>query len=286
MFMDIGGCLIRMQEMMDSLSPKEQQLARYIISQPALVVNMSIDELATSCSVSTSTVIRLCKNLRYSGFKDLCRSLCCDLSTGADVDFEDIHPGDTPENVMRNICLSSIRAIENTMALTNVEDLNSAVDVLCAAERIDFYGMGTSGSVALDAGSKFTRINKTVIAHADSHNQILSALTLGPKDAAVLISYSGETSDILNVAEEIRKQGTTIITLTQYSKNSLAALGDINLYCVSTETLLRSGAMSSRIAQFAVIDTLYASVCSRMFDQVKSHLDRTRAITQRAHIRG
>ena len=63
-------------------------------------------------------------------------------------------------------------------------------------------------------------------------------------------------------------------------------MGDINLYCVSTETLLRSGAMSSRIAQLTVIDTLYASVCSRMFDKVKSHLDRTRAITQRTHIRG
>jgi len=247
---------------------------------------MSIDELATSCGVSTSTVIRLCKNLRYSGFKDLCRSLCCDLSTGADVDFEDIMPGDVPENVMRNICLSTIRAIENTMALANSEDLNRAVDALCKANRIDFYGMGTSGMVAVDAGNKFTRINKTVIAHSDPHNQILSALTLRARDVAVLISYSGETSDILNVAEEIKKQGTTIITLTQYSKNTLASMGDINLYCVSTETLLRSGAMSSRIAQLTVIDTLYASVCSRLFDKVKSHLDRTRAITQRTHIRG
>ncbi|MGI6737914.1 MAG: MurR/RpiR family transcriptional regulator [Christensenellales bacterium] len=286
MINEIGGCLIRIQEMSDSLSPKEQKVAQCIVSNPRKVVNMSIDDLATKCDVSTSTVVRLCKTLHYSGFKELCRHLCCDLSSGADMNeqFEDIHPGDDPETIMRNICLGSIRAIENTMSVMTTDALHQAVDALCLAKRIDFYGIGTSGLVALDAGTKFTRINKFVIAHADPHNQMLSAATLRKQDVAVLISYSGETNDILNVAHEIRKQGTIIITLTQYSKNSLAALADINLYCVSTETLLRSGAMSSRIAQLTIIDILFASVCSRNFDEVKPHLERSRIITRRAHV--
>ncbi len=286
MIMEIGGCLIRIQEMFDTLSPKEQKVGKYIFTNARKVVSMSIDDLALKCGVSTSTVVRLCKTLHYSGFKELCRNLCCDLSSGADMDeqFEDIHPGDDPETIMRNICLSSIRAIENTMSVMRTDALLQAIDALCLAERIDFYGIGTSGLVALDAGTKFTRINKFIIAHADPHNQMLSAATLRKQDVAVLISFSGETNDILNIAHEIRKQGTTIITLTQYSKNSLSALADINLYCVSTETLLRSGAMSSRIAQLAIIDILFASVCSRNYDKVKSHLDRSRIITRRAHI--
>ena len=284
MIKEIGGCLVRIQEMADSLSPKEQLIAQYIAANPNSVVNMSIDELAAQCSVSIATVVRLCKTLHFSGFKDLCRNLCCDLSTVSNDDFEDIRPGDDLETVVRNICVSSVRAIENTVAVSTNEALHQAVDALCMAKRIDFYGVGTSGLVALDAGGKFARINKVVISHADPHNQMLSAATLKQDDVAVLISYSGETTDMLNLAREIQKQGTTIITLTKYSKNSLAALADINLYCVSTETLQRSGAMSSRIAQFTMIDILYASVCTRSFNEIKPHLDRSRSISQRAHM--
>ena len=284
MMKDVGGCLVRIQEMIESLSPKEQLLAQYISQNPHRVVNMSIYELAADSGVSSATVVRLCKTLHFTGFKDLCRNLCCDLSTAVDEDFEDIRPGDDLDTVKRNVCASSIHAIENTMAVTSSEALHQAVDTLCAAKRIDFYGVGTSGLVALDAAGKFARIDKIVVSNVDPHNQILFATTLKQDDVAVLISYSGETTDMLNLAREIKKQGTKIITLTKYSKNSLAALADINLYCVSTETLKRSGAMSSRIAQYTMIDILYASVCTRNFNAIKSHLSRSRSISQRAHM--
>lgn len=281
---DNGSCLLRIRETMHALSPKEQQLARFILGQPEIAVDMQIEELAAACSVSVSTVVRMCKSLNYAGFKEFCRTLYSDLSSSQeDSHFEDIHPGDEPDAVMRNICLSSIQAIEQTMAIIDRQELERAVDLLCRAQRVDFYGMGTSGLAAMDAGNKFSRIRKISIAHADPHNQILTALTLRPEDVAVLISYSGETNDILNLAREIKKIGTTIITLTRYGKNSLSSMADICLYSSSTETLLRSGAMSSRIAQLCVIDTLYAAVCSRIFNEVKPYLEQSRAATGRMH---
>ena len=281
---DNGSCLLRIRETLHALSPKEQQLARFILGQPEIAVDMQIEELAAACSVSFSTVIRMCKSLNYAGFKEFCRTLYSDLSSSQeDSHFEDIHPGDEPDAVMRNICLSSIQAIEQTMAIADLRELERAVDLLCRAQRVDFYGVGSSGLAAMDAGSKFSRIRKTCIAHADPHSQILTALTMRPEDVAVLISYSGETNDILNLAREIKKIGTTIITLTRYGKNSLSSMADICLYSSSTETLLRSGAMSSRIAQLCVIDTLYAAVCSRIFNEVKPYLEQSRAATGRMH---
>lgn len=281
-----GSCLLRIRESLHALTPKELHVAKYILSHPDQAVNKSIDELAGACGVSISTVIRLCKSLSYTGYKELCRNLYSDLSSGHDdTGFEDIHPGDRPEVVMRNICLSSIKAIENTITITDPATLEAAVSHLCRAERIDFYGMGTSGLVALDAGNKFIRCNKMVFAHSDPHNQLLTALTLHPEDVAVLISYSGETTDIINLARTIKPLGATIISLTRYGKTSLAEMADICLYSSSTETMmLRSGAMSSRIAQLAVIDTLYAAVCSASFTQVKPHLEKTRTATMRMHM--
>ena len=167
-----GGCLLRIRETLHSLSPKEQQMARFLIEKPAVAVNMQIEEIAAACGVSVSTVVRLCKSLNYTGYKELCRNLYSDLSTVQEENhFEDIHPGDEPGVVMRNICRSSIKAIENTLAITDPGELERAVNELCRAQRIDFYGMGTSGLAAMDAGNKFSRIKKTTIAHADPHSQ-------------------------------------------------------------------------------------------------------------------
>ena len=109
-----------------------------------------------------------------------------------------------------------------------------------------------------------------------------------PKDIAVLISYSGETTDILNLARLIRSRGSSIISLTRYGKNALSETADIRLYSSSTETMLRIGPMSSRIAQLTVIDILYASVCSKIFDSAKSHLElsgkATRVLHQNPHV--
>lgn len=267
------SCLMKIHETEDSLSPKERQLASYILRHAEDVVNLRIDELKIRAGVSTSTVIRLSKALGFAGYKELCRNLYTDLHTETISRFEDIHPGDEPETVIRNIALSSVSAIENTLSINSAEQLNEAVNLLCRVQRVDFYGVGTSGLVASDAAFKFIRLGKTSYSSAEAHNQILYAMTLKEGDAAMLLSYSGETGDILNLAREIKATGATVITLTRYGKNSLAEMADIRLYASSRETLKRSGAMSSRIAQLVMTDTLYASVCSKMYDKVSGLLE-------------
>lgn len=280
-----GGCLLKIRETLHTLSPKERTLAQFIMDQAPKAVEMQIEEIAAACGVSVSTVVRLCKSLNYTGYKDLCRNLYSDLAASNDSNsFEDIHPGDEPGVVMRNICLSNIKAIENTMSMLDAKELEKAVQLLCDADRVDFYGFGNSGFVALDAANKFLRIDKSAIAHTDIHSQVLSALTLKPKDVAVLISYSGTTVDIPELARSIKKQGVPVVTITRFGRNPLSDLGDVRLYCSSTETMLRSGAMSSRIAQLTVVDVLYAAVCSRMFGQVKSHLEKSRTAVSRLRV--
>ena len=64
------SCLMKIHETEDSLSPKERQLASYILRHAEDVVNLRIDELKIRAGVSTSTVIRLSKALGFAGYKD------------------------------------------------------------------------------------------------------------------------------------------------------------------------------------------------------------------------
>lgn len=283
----MADCCLKLKELMSSLTAKEQQIASFIVDFPEEVVNMSINELADSCDASISSVVRLCKSAGYSGYKDLCRMLSVDLLTGqqAMVTYDDVRPGDSVETILKSVFLSEIRAIENTMSLLDISDLEQVVDLIFAAPRVDFYGIGTSGLVARDAHIKFLRLNKFSHASCDPHDQILYAISLKPGDVAVLLSYSGNTKDILETANVIKQTGATIVSITRFSKNPLSQMADISLYIASSETMIQSGAMGTRIALLAVIDVLYSCITSRDYNNVKKTLDRTRLIVSRKHSR-
>lgn len=284
----MSSCLLRLKELMSSFAPKEQLIAKFILDFPNEVVNMSIEELANACGTSMSSVVRMCKSANYSGYKEFCRILFTDLALEQQesTPYSDVRPGDSTESIVQSVCSSNIRAIENTKAFLVTEDLDLAINAICIAERVDFYGVGTSGMISLDAHNKFVRIHKLSMSSADPHDQILCATSLKKGDVAVLISYSGDTKDILETAEVVKQTDATLISITCYSKNLLSQKADICLYSSSSETLIRSGVMGQRIGQLTVIDVLYTAVVSRQYNGVKKHLDETRLMSARKHVHG
>lgn len=283
----MANCCFKLKEMLNSLTSKEKVLAQFIIDSPSTVVGMSIAELANACDVSNSTVVRLCKTAGYSGYKAFCRDLSIDIAqsqAGSSDEYGDIQPGSSVESIMNAVCSNNVHAIENTLAVLELHELERAVSAMVSARRIDFYGIGTSGNVAIDAYNKFVRINKLSMSTSDPHQQLLNASQLTCQDVAVLISYSGTTKDLLETAEVVKQSGATLISLTKYSKNPLSKLAHICLYSASADALVRSGAMGSRIGQMTVIDILYTAVTSSEYAQVKSILDRTRFATAKKHL--
>ncbi len=58
------------------------------------------------------------------------------------------------------------------MDVLSEESVAKATDVISKADRIDFYGIGASYIIALDAFEKLTRINKNVRTTSDTHMQV------------------------------------------------------------------------------------------------------------------
>jgi DNA-binding MurR/RpiR family transcriptional regulator len=280
-------CCVRLKEAMDTFSPMEQQVATFIISFPQDIPDMPIEELAKACNTSVSSVVRLCKTAKYNGYKDFLRALSADLAISQNKEntYSDIKPGDSVESIARNVCMNHSQAIENTLSVLDIAELKKAVNVICKAKRVDFYGAGTSGLVAIDAYNKFIRIGKLSMSSSDPHQQVLSASLLGKNDVAVLISYSGDTKDIVELADVIKRTQATLISLTKYSENELSKRANIRLYCSVSELLVRSGNMNSRIGSLTVIDVLYTAVASSLYMDVKENLDKTQLVASRKHLR-
>jgi RpiR family carbohydrate utilization transcriptional regulator len=133
--------------------------------------------------------------------------------------------------------------------------------------RIEFYGVGNSGIVAQDAQHKFFRLGVHATACGDGHVQVMSATMLQQGDCAVVISNSGRSRDLLDVAEIAHRQGATVIVITA-SGSPLArrALqpGYLLLAADHPEDHDRYSPMVSRLLHLVIVDILTTGVALRL----------------------
>ncbi len=269
--------MVTLHELMDSFSASEKRVAKYFLEERAKVLNQSIGDVARACNTSKTTVVRLCKLAGFKGYKDFCMALSADLAKNNNsfLVYEDVVQSKDFLTAVEQVTKRNIAGIENTMRMISGESLEKTVDLLIKAKRVDFYGQGSSGIVALDAQSKFMRIGKYSFTSLDPHVQVVSASGLKRGDIAVLFSYSGETKDILQTCDVCLDCGATTIAVTKYAPNPLSKKADIHLPIISSEPDVRTGAMASRTAMLNIVDVLFSSVTSLEYQRAKPTLDRS-----------
>lgn len=278
------GVLYKVRESLVYLKPSEKAVAQYILANANSVISMSVKKLAKESYSSPAAVMRFCYSLGYDGFKDFKIKLSGDLSIINLHDFkqESLSPEDPIESIMSVITENNIQSLYDTLQLINVKQLTAAYKCLVHAKKIDFYGVGSSYLVAYDAIQKFTRINKVCSAHSDFHMQRVTAANSQMQDAAVAISYSGETPQVIDCAKIAGTQGTQVIAITKYANSTLSQMADIVLFVAAQEDKFRSAAMSSRIAQLNILDIVYTMCAFEDYENVRSHLNRTHQVIQQS----
>lgn len=274
--------LLSIRQSFYSFSPAEKRIASYIINADNETLKLSIEELAKRCDTSRAAVVRFCKTLGLGGFKEFRIALTNDMlrqiqqGTSLADTVEDITGNENIDDIVSKVVNQNIRSILDTQKTLDTEQLSRAVEILNAARRIEFFGVGASGLVAQDACQKFIRIGKNCSAWPDPHIQLTAAASLTAEDAGVVISYSGMTNDMLDIAALVKESGAKLIGITKYSlKNELSKLTDITLYVSSPEISIRSGAMGSRIAQLTLIDMLFIAVAGKDIRQLQQHILRS-----------
>lgn len=273
--------LLKLREIKESLTPVERLIAEYILENTYEVPSLSIKELAIKSKTSDASVLRFCKTIGYKSYREFIVSISTSLGSMDEEEtdqYTDIQPGDDLQTIINNISLNNCKSIEDTLKIVSRSEIEKAVDLLIKTQKIDFYGIGASGLVCMDAQQKFMRINKMCHAYTDSHSQLTAATLLKKGDVAVVISNSGKTVEILDALEVAKKMGAWVIAITRYSKSYLAEGADVVLNISTPEVTIRSGAMGSRIAMLNIIDILFAGVASAEYQNVRKYLSKTHNI--------
>ena len=270
--------LMRLQEYQKQASASENNVICFLLNEVETASELSVHELARRTFSSPSTVIRLCKKIGFRGYKDFRKAFLYEAAIRKESgmkQMEEIRREDSLEEIVNKVTVKNILSLENTVKLADMEILKRSVDLLEKADALYLFGMGASLMVAQDAYLKFLRVHKPCFISADVHSQYLQAMNAGKGSAAVILSYSGRTQEMIRCAEALKKNGVPIILISRFGDSPLARLADCNLSVAATEYIVRSGAMSSRISQLNMIDILYTAYINRDFEANMKRLQRT-----------
>lgn len=274
----VGGPL-RIQRLYQSLSPTAKKIADYILKNPEKVIHLSITELAEEVKASEATIVRFCQELSYRGYQELKIRIAQSLVSTPQEIYEAIDRYDEVPKVKAKVFQAIIQTLSDTLEVLDERELERAVDAIANARKVEFYGAGGSGVVAQDAYHKFLRIGVNCIALVDSHLQVMSASLLTEKDVVVGISRTGSVKETVEALQSAKETGAKTICITNFGKTPITEVADIKLFTAARETLFGSDAMTTRIAQLAVIDSFYVGVTLRRYEQAKESIERTREAT-------
>jgi DNA-binding MurR/RpiR family transcriptional regulator len=281
--------IVRIRSLLPSLAPAEQRVGLVITGDPVRAARMTISELAREAETSDATVIRFCRSIDVPSYPDLRIAVAtwagrADAAGGSGLPLSlDVRADDELADVVAKIAASDARAVRDTGAALDLEQLGRAVDALVAARRVDIYGVGASSLVASDLQQKLQRIGLVASAWADTHQAITSAATLRPDDVAVGVSHTGTTDDTIDALTQARSRGARTMAVTNFANSPIAAVADILLCTSAHETTFRAGAMASRIAALTVVDCLFVAVAQRNHASALAALARTHDALRSRH---
>ncbi|MFB8830623.1 transcriptional regulator HexR [Azotobacter salinestris] len=253
------------------LRKSELKVADHVLLDPAAAMHSSMASLAQEVGVSEPTIVRFCRAIGCTGFQDLKLKLAQSLAAGASFGQFAIHENDSVVDFSLKIFDTTLHTLMGVREKLDPAALQRAIDAIAGAPRIEFYGFGASGAVAVDAQHKFFRLLLTAAAYSDPHMQAMSAVTLKPGDVAICISQSGRSKDLLITANLVRETGATLITLCP-GQTPLAELADINVAIDVHEDTEVYTPLTSRIAHLVVIDVLAMGVAMARGPDLVNHL--------------
>ncbi len=262
------------------LSPSERHVVDYIFDNLEEVTNIGIVELAQKTYTSTSTIRRLSAKLNIDSYIDFRLRLSIDLKSYLKESIIKeacipVKKHDSMGEIVKKVSYYNAKSIIDSKDINDVSVFNQVVELMTKAKRWDFYGVGPSNIVAKDAALKCLRLGIDSSAYDNNLEMFINAKGSNEDRLAFMISYTGETGDILDVAQELLLRNVPSVSLTGLSNNSLIKLCTYKLFVDASEPADRLGAMYSRTSTLNVFDILFTAYINTDYEKYMAKANQT-----------
>ena len=267
----------RIRMMKPHLTPLEAKVVDSVMARRDFTHETALKEVADEAGVSEAMVIKIAKKLGFSGYRDF-RQNVVDYVRVSDPEMrEELSPGDSPREIVNKVFGASKQALEETLAIADIEAYDRAADFIAGARQRDFYGVGGSAQIARDVAHKFLRIGVRASVFDDAHMMAMSASLLGTADVAIGFSHSGSTLATIDALQIARKNGARTIAITNYLGSPIAEVADVVICSTAQGSPLLGENAAARIAQLTILDTIFVLVAQRNYKAADANLAKTKA---------
>jgi DNA-binding MurR/RpiR family transcriptional regulator len=249
----------RIRRLYPEMGPGEKKIADYILNNTSNILECSVTTLAKLSGCGDATVVRFSRRVGYDGFQALKIGIAGEMGATSSVSSE-IGTDDTCFEIYKKHVEDIRYTLQNTETVLDADMLERAAKSIMNAQRIVIFGLGNSAAIATDAAHKLLRVGLNAQACCDNHLQAIIASHLDRNSVVIGISHSGSSKDVVEALRLSKIGNATTICITNHDSSPIVAASDIALFTKSEETRYSILALSSRIAQLAILDAIYTYI--------------------------
>ncbi|MFZ5967234.1 MAG: MurR/RpiR family transcriptional regulator [Bacillota bacterium] len=230
------------------LGELELDVYKYIVENMDKVPYMRIRELAKEAHVSTTSILRFCKNMGCEGFTDFKVKL-------------KLYIDEAKNKKIHRIVNANV--IEEFMERSLKGDLNGtitkAAEMVMDYSNILFVGIGNSGYIAGYGARYLSSLGKFAMHINDPYFPLIGEIV--NDSIAIVLSISGETDSVLRIVNILKQKGSKIISITNTKSCTLSKIADFNISYYITQESFQDNDLAyrdntSQIPAVYVVETL------------------------------
>ena len=270
----------RITQALPRLSPAEQRVARFFMTQKESLLLGSALEIANLTGTSDATVVRTARSLGFDGLAGLREAALGELTNNVPSPSNRLRRtlDETGENAPATLH-HVLDAHEESLRLLHEpafeESFARTVDLLAAVPRCHVFGIGPSGAMADYANLQFNRIGLPATALSVSGIGLADRLIgLRQGDALLMIAYAPIYREVAVTLDRAEQLQMPVILLS----DSLGPFIGNRAHAVLPVPRGRAGNLSMHGATLVVIEALVTALAARRRDAALASLEELGAL--------
>lgn len=256
------------------MTRSEHKIAMHFLERSDDFAFETLDDIAIKIDTSTTSVLRFCRRLDFSGYKELQEAVRREFKHKMTLPdkFRRTVEGAEDTRVQRTV-KNSVSCIEKTFADLTDKQLNGAAGLIATAKRVFCFGLRESFALSHYAYTRFLNVRDNVFI-LNAGNEIESVLNAGKGDVCIFFLFHRYTKPAPEILTLLKNQGVTVILITSAPYEELEASASVLLPCFVDV----NGIKNSAVAPICIIDHLCNSVAVEIGDNALDYMKRAEAL--------
>lgn len=234
----------------EELTELEQEIARYFLQAETIQDDLSSQQVTQKLHISQAALTRFAKKCGFTGYREFV--------------FQYQHQASKPDThshkhspLTKRVLRSYSIMREQTQNLIDEEQLERVAQLIDDAERVYFFGTGSSGLIAREMKLRFMRLGVVCEALTDQDGFAWTTSIMDENCLVLGFSLSGTTQSVLDSLLDAKEMGAkTILFTSAPNKNSQAYTETVLVASHSQSSYIQR--ISAQLPMLILIDLIYA----------------------------